>query len=1619
MSDVITSATFKFRADISDFSRAMREVTRFVQLVNAEFKKANTGVGEWSKSLEGTRAQLDKQKMLLSAYKRQLEILELEYQRLKDAGQDNTASMQRLATQITDTKSKILAAETEVEKYTHTLNAMEGELNDSVESTNEFATETDKLRATISTQERALEVLKDRYASLQVEERDTTQESKQLEREITDLNQELTQNKNRLNDAENAADRLTGSIQRTSDGFTVFKGVLANLVTDAIRRGIMELRELAQYVWDAGTQFELSMARVEAIANATSSEMGEITDKALEMGATTRYTATEAGDAMYYMAQAGWDANEILGGIAGTLDLAAASGNDLKEVADFVTDGLTALGYEAKDATHFADVLAATAANSNTDIEKIGETFSYAAGAAGALGYSMEDVALATGLMASAGVKGSRAGTALRNIFGRLTGDIDLVHTGLDGVEETFTVFTTDAEGKVRPFRDILTDLREAFDHLDPQEQIAAAKELATQWGSTGFLAMINATTESVDDLTRAIDESAGAARRMANTMLDNVGGDLTILKSDIETKAIATFETAAPRIRTSIAQIKRALDDLDWEQIGQDAKKLAGAIGDGITFIIRNGDTIIATIKGIGGALATLWVADKIGLLVSAIGQIRTAAELAAGAKGVGKLTAVLTELGGKNLAAGIEALVGPLGLIAGVLGGEIIALQEYKKWCRESAEATYGLSEATEELLGEASMASSQWDLISEAAEKEGAAINAEIDYVRDLKDEYNSLLDSNGQIQEGYEARASFILNQMAEALGMEVADIEAVIDANGRLGDSIDELITKRKGEMLLDAYEEEYRNARATNIDTTKTLIDLIDEQSKRQEEVNRLTEEYNKLGGDEGAGIGKYSALRWRKAKEDLDVAKEALQEINDQVEHTSTQYTEAQGVIENYGALTEAVFNNNSDLIEQYSALLSGGLRSATSATEDELRQQYEEWDSYYQRALLLVQSGNTNITDATLSEIKNMRDQAAAEYSQAGKGGADTYIDATIDEHTARENDLYAAGSQSTDAVYQGGLKDAESDGTDVGTTYAEGQIGAINNNADQSYAAGQNLEKEAYDGANQDAHSDAEESGKNFLRGFLRGLLNISLQGQIINAAYNIAKWAHNALKKGQDESSPSKLTEQSGKYFGLGYRNGIVETMGDVQKAAGGLAKRAIFALKDAQEEHSPSHLTYWSGRMFTQGYADGMAVDVNNVQKSAQYLANAAMSSLLAANSYDFSATADSIVDQFNAALEDRIDSSENWTNHWVENAIYPIDQEIERLESLRDASDSSMKDYYNSLIEQQKNYRSEVQNDLKYAIGEFKTALKEYESAAKELFENVIGGISDKYQDLYDNLIDKQNDLTEKMRSAGDLFEVSGAGVMTINDLNDQTRAITEYANKLKLIKSKVSAELFDTITQYDMKEGSAFITQLLSMSQRELEAYDDAYLRKLELTKKYSEDIYSSDAKSLMRSFRDEISNAFREVTDGMKSLGVSAADGFIKGMTSEINNGGLMNVGRAIVDMFRETLQIHSPSKIMEKLGIYTMQGYANGIKEMYKYVQNTISSITDGISLNVGGLDIGKAKSKINKSANTVTNNNITNNYNLVQNNTSPKSLSALETYQARRQQMAMFKTVVQGV
>ncbi|MGN0787128.1 MAG: phage tail tape measure protein [Christensenellales bacterium] len=714
----------------------------------------------------------------------------------------------------------------------------------------------EKQRAAVASTERKLSDLQQQYDNIQREMQETGTYSSALENKLIEkkaaidkATEALQREKEKLTDldtglknagvnTENLAneskelqrqqEELSAQYDKASKeaenfgvkGANAFSIVGEALIAAGIYAGLKEIYGAYKECVEIQMTFESTLSTVEALSGATADEMSLLTQKAKELGATTKFTATEAGKAMTYMGMAGWSAEEMLNGMDGVLQLAAASGEDLAEVSDIVTDNLTAFGLKASDTAHFSDVLAVAATASNTSVGMMGETFSNCAPQAGALGYSIEDVAIATGIMANAGIKGSRAGTALKNIFTAMAGEITFTCAALGDV--TYSAIKSD--GTMKSFGETINDLRGYFAQMTAAEKIQNAQMLVGDRAMAGFVSLMNSAEDDVDSLTEKINDCTGAAQRMADIQLDNLQGQVTLMNSAADALRTTLGEQFNPELRVLSGLWTDILNGLNSfvEKHPYITKGIMAIVGAGTAAL-----AVFVTYKTVKSAILVL---KKANALLTAKEAAATGANTAAT---VAETAALVANEKARKVAT--AAKLGVAGALIAVLAVAAKKLSdESKEYLAKATELNNAIQEFDESVQG----LNATYDETISKTEAQATVAQSYIDKLKEL------------------EAQGAMTTEQQkeyaktVEKLRTLMPDLNLELDAQtGKLKDgttAIEEQITAWKEKIKLQALENVMTETLTANI---QFEVEVEQAKSELQNALDEMSQYYNDWGG--------------------------------------------------------------------------------------------------------------------------------------------------------------------------------------------------------------------------------------------------------------------------------------------------------------------------------------------------------------------------------------------------------------------------------------------------------------------------------------------------------------------------------------------------------------------------------------------------------------------------------------------------------------------------------------------------------------------------------------------------------------------------------------------------
>ena len=1628
-----TSSTTTFKADISSLRAEMQAASRVVKVANSEFKAATAGMDDWSQSADGLEAKIKQLNAVLKAQNKQVQLAAEELEKTEKEYGKNSAEADRARIKYNNFKTA--------------------------------ATQTDKA---------------------------------------------LKQYETQLKETQEETDDLTASTKKSGDGFTVLKGVVADLAANALKSGMRALKEIGEYVIDVGSDFEKAMSEVEAVSGAPEEALQRMSDKAKELGSTTKFTATEVAQGFKYMALAGWDTADSLDAIDAVVNLATASEMDLARASDMVTDYLTAFGLEAKDAGKMVDELVYAQAHSNTSAEQLGQAYGNCAAQMHAAGQTMETTTAILEAMANQGTKGAEAGTALSAVMRDIT---QKMKDGAIQIGST-SVAVMDQEGNFRDLTDILADVEKATKSMGTAERASALQKTFTARSIKSVNQVLTEGTDQIKQYREELKKSDGAAADAADTMMDNFAGSMTKAKSAVEGLGVTIFDlikgpaTGAVNIFTDMVNA-----------INEAFTPKSTVLEDYLASVNSQLAETQAEIRNIGN------IEIKANADVSSIEAYRDVLEKATAGE-------ELSEFEKYKLKRAVDEL-------GGVIPGLTEAYDEETSSINMTTEAMIDLIEASEQQIKMAAYQEAIETAYKGAADAALVAAEAQSTYEEATK-ELSAILEeipeeAADMIRAGGDAAGvAQLYNDITNEQATELVRLQAVQEKAQKSMESA----TKAQEEA------EEAANAK---VDALKRLEDAEGSETKQQKESAKATEEgtgaladYEKQAEDTGNAIENGITPALEAQKSALNDTRQAFEDTYNKIKNTvankislfdafdggeditveqmlSNLQSQTAGIEQYKQEMQEVIAAYGDELGPDLVSTLQGmGTEAAATwhhmwvtMSQDNAPELFasigEEWTkgldlsdqiAKYSAGSLTAYELATNKLGSTKVEWTGLResvqemtpelDAAISAAQDAGikipQGLASGLESGETDAAAAAE--VLTAALQST---FQGLYEIAEASGADIPDGLSKGMEGsadeyqaAINTLTEQLSAAGNEAGAAAADeistglsdntatvetaasdtaGAAADAADDESDefksagsaAGEQFVKG--------------IESKATLANTTGKALATAAKSGAGTVDMTDSGRNFAQGYINGINSLIGAVIAKAREMVRSAINAAKAAQAEGSPSKLTYQSGLNFVKGYINGIASQSKQVQKAVKDMVTLAIRELGKVSNYNFLQVAENASTAFASSMTRRVEYMINRMQYENEAKLEDFDKTISKLESERDkkiskaekASDKKLKTLqakydntkdkdekarikkqidaeksrvkkqinkieknYQKLIDTQKKYKDAYSTASKEMISELEDSMESYQDQAQRLIDDTINGIADAYDQRYNDLIGKQDNLIDKLKTAADLFTVSNAGVMIIGDVQEQTRQIRDYTEKLRQIKEKVSADLFDQITEYDMKEGSAFLDYLLSMSASDLDAYNQAFTEKMEAAQQAADDIYKSDFEQINKDYEAEINTAFKDLPKQLEDLGTQAMKGFVSGLTSNTDymSKEIRTFISGMVSQFKDQLQIKSPSRVMMSLGEFTGEGFTDGFQSVLGQVKSIADQIISAATQPLTGMDanlsgiagmVANGTGAVNQSASS----RVVNNYNLVQNNNSPKALTALETYQARRQQIALVK------
>jgi len=708
--------------------------------------------------------------------------------------------------------------------------------------------------------------------------------SKQTSEQVKKNNKEIGESSKTA--SEQSAQYWTGAGSKIK---SILSTITAATATGAVAAGTAAI--------NAGRSFEAGMSEVKAISGASRKDLEALTNKAKEMGATTKFSATQASEGLKYMAMAGWNSQQMIAGLPGVMNLAAASGENLGTVSDIVTDALTAMGLKASDSAHFADVLATAASSSNTNVAMMGETFKYAAPVAGALGYNIEDLAQAIGLMGNAGIKSSQAGTSLRSILTRLAKPPKDCANAM----EDYGISIKNSDGSMKSLMEVMENMRDSLQGLPKDEQSAAAAALGGQEAMSGLLAIVNASESDFNKLSKAIDNASGVAQDQADIMNDNLQGALYELGSAAESAGIELYdnikEPAKKAVRAAATEIRSLSTTIKHDGIkaivpeetittvknlGDAAKSVGGgglkALGAAAQFAGENIQVVLPLAAGLLTVVKGYTVIKNITTAFTA-----TQAAMAGASTGMTLLGTAVKLFTGETIAAttatgllnaGIAALGGPLG-IAILAGGALTAgLVAYSLTQKKSTTEADKFAQSCKKLKKEQDEVADSIRSMKKENENNVSEVRTQGVQADNLLSKLKSLI-SIQKKDAGTKQQIKSTVQQLNDILPDLNLQYDEQKDKLNKSTAAIEKNIKALKEQAMAKAYQSGMESAAEKVAEAEVANQNATEKYTEALEKKNAAQEKFDKLEKEKGLGSGNKELA---KAAEDLMKYEKSLQ---------------------------------------------------------------------------------------------------------------------------------------------------------------------------------------------------------------------------------------------------------------------------------------------------------------------------------------------------------------------------------------------------------------------------------------------------------------------------------------------------------------------------------------------------------------------------------------------------------------------------------------------------------------------------------------------------------------------------------------------------------------------
>lgn len=1457
-------------------------------------------------------------------------------------------------------------------------------LNASAEKMKLLQNQSERAKARLATLSDELEKSKQKFGENSEEARKAQDAYNRQVKTVNDLQTQMNRTTTEMNRMEqemqelgNSSDALSKDLDKTEKSSARMKAAMKAAVS-AAAAAVGTLSGLGIAAIKVGSDFEESMSQVAATMGMSVSEIHNgseayetLATAAKNAGATTKFTATQAAEALNYLALAGYDAGTSAEVLPSVLNLAAAGGLDLAYASDLATDAMAALGIEASadNLTQFGDQMARASSKANYSVAQLGEAILTVGGTAKNLAGGTVELNTALGVLANRGIKGAEGGTALRNMILSLSAPTDKAAATL----KSLGVSAFDAKGNLNPLNETFKKLDAAMQSMSQEKKTNVLNDIFNKVDLKSAEAMLAGCGAEFDNLSASIANSSGAMQDMADVQMDNLKGQMTILGSGLEGLGIQVYEKFETPMKeaaeTAITSVDEVARNLRSGKLSESVDNLAESTGhfmeettalavkalpkaiNALATMLRHTKEIKNVTLTAAAAIGTFKAVNKLSTIVKSWQAAEKAVRVYTAALAVNRNAELLltSTLSAKQLVVGVvtgkialmtaaqtayNAVVAacPLGLLiagAAVLTvGLVSLLSATEKESESTREFNKRLNETTDSIKKQKEAQES----MKETAQESINQSLSEIDHTESLIRQLQELCDANGQVKDGYENRAKALAEQINNVIPDAIRLTEQEGQAYIQTADNLDSLMAKKRINALLAANEEAYTAAIQNQAEAMQNLITLEDDIATKKQELADKEKAYQDamMGGSLGAQ---------EKTREALLQVKDDLAELEGNYDKQVNILREGYQAIDNYQRLSAAAASNS---VEEMNAVASEFLyqqQEVTDKTKDALDQRAEVIESYLKERLKMAQDAGYEIQESELN-----------------------YLTETFEAYCDIARQYEAAGREIPANIKKG----IEETAPQVANAYAVMNEKGL-------------LETEK-------ANTKMESLARNCTEGFANGLISKDAMNKIVSSAEKIGTTLKEKIKAIFKIKSPSRvMRDEVGKQIPAGVAVGIEDGTGEAVKAAEQMAEDVAEA-------------------------AEGMDSMVAFAQQTARKVGDVLKSELEKTNSEIEALQKKS---EEKKAAEELKEYKSNLAKKRAElkkaekKNRQKIQEEIAKLEN-----DWNKK--------QEDAAKTAEEKKLKERLSALQSFQKEYESALSK--------IESKQNSLQEKLAD-YGSLFERVKTEDD------KELFRLGDLDAEIRKIQKYSNAIEEMQAKgLSGGLMSEISAMSVDDALDYMDKLSRMSDVKLQEYIQKYEEKQQLAADAAKKFYQSEFDALEQNYTEKLPQTLGEVKDELYQAGTEAAKSFAQGMAADsktdiagavsgavatatqntqgitmkqivaslqaqepvlteyvqalemrlvevmtgfrveyVNIGEMMMAGladgiengrsgviqavaevvAAAIAKAKSKLDIHSPSKVFEGFGEYSMEGYEIGIKDKMKSVMRTVQNSMDAVA------------------------------------------------------------------